>query len=79
MPSDFHLSLTAVFVPADEGGYLSHFEEFPEVFSEGESIEEAKENLYDALELVLEHHREEARARPSEGAVREIVDLVPGS
>lgn len=70
------LTLTAVFEPAPEGGYTCHFEELPEVFSQGETLEEARSNLADALTLVLEHHRDEARARDSKGALREPLRLV---
>jgi len=49
------LKLTAVFEPATEGGYTCHFEELPEVFSEGESLDEAKANLLDALTQVMEY------------------------
>jgi predicted RNase H-like HicB family nuclease len=59
--AELKLKLTAVFEPASEGGYTSHFEELPEVFSEGETLEEAKTNLLDALTEVMEYHREEAR------------------
>ena len=65
------LTLTAVFEPAPEGGYTCHFEEFPEIFSEGETMEEARTNLADALKLVTEYHRDEARSRASASAVRE--------
>jgi hypothetical protein len=41
------LRLTAVFEPAPEGGFTCHFDELPEVFSEGETVEEAKANLFD--------------------------------
>jgi predicted RNase H-like HicB family nuclease len=58
---DFPAKLTAVFEPDPEGGYTSRLEELPEVFSEGETIEEASANLQDALKLVLEYHRDEAR------------------
>ncbi len=70
------LTLTAVFEPAPEGGYTCHFEELPEVFSEGETMEEARANLADALQLVMAHHRDEARARSSAAAVREPLKLV---
>jgi predicted RNase H-like HicB family nuclease len=53
------LKLSAVFEPAPEGGYTCHFEELPEVFSEGETLDEAKANLLDALTQVMEYHREE--------------------
>lgn len=50
------LKLTAVYEPAPERGYTCRFEELPEVFSEGETIEEAKENLLDALNQIMEYH-----------------------
>ena len=69
------LTLTAVFEPAPEGGYTSHFEEMPEVFSEGETVEEAKSNLLNALKEVMEYHRDEARKNPAPGALREEFQL----
>jgi len=50
------LNLTAVFVAAEEGGFTAYIEEIRGVVSEGETIEEAQENLMDALQLVLEKH-----------------------
>lgn len=47
------MKLTAVFEPAQEGGFTCFIEEFPEVFSEGETLEEARENLADALREVV--------------------------
>ena len=52
------LKLTAVFEKAAEGGYIAFVEELPGVNSEGETIEEAKANLEDALELMLDTQRE---------------------
>jgi antitoxin HicB len=72
------LKLTAVFEPAPEGGFTSHFEELPDVFSEGETIEEAKANLVDALIQVMDYHREEARKNVAPGAVREELQLAAG-
>jgi predicted RNase H-like HicB family nuclease len=69
------LKLTAVFEPAPEGGYTCRFEELPEVFSEGESLEEAKANLLDALTQIMEYHREQARKSGAPGAVREELQL----
>jgi predicted RNase H-like HicB family nuclease len=71
------LTLTAVFEPVPEGGYTCHFEELPEIFSQGETLDEARTNLADALKLVMEHHRDEARARTVKGALREPLRLVP--
>ena len=69
------LKLTAVFERAPEGGFTCHFEELPEVFSEGETLEKAKANLLDALTQVMEYHREEARKNVVPGALREELQL----
>ncbi len=71
------LKLTAVFEPAPEGGFTCHIEELPEVFSEGETVEEARANLLDALTQVMEYHREEARKNATPGALREELQLAP--
>lgn len=73
--ASLNFKLTAVFSPATEGGYTCHFEELPEVFSEGETLEEAKANLLDALEQVMAFHREEAQRNAQPGAIREEVHL----
>ena len=77
LPKPFHLQLTAIYKAAPEGGYTSTFEELPDVFSEGETLEEAKANLLDALELVLSYHRDEARKSQSQesSTVRETFEF----
>ncbi len=52
-----NFSFTAVFVEAPEGGFSSYIEEMPGVNSQGETLEEAKENIEEALQLVLETNR----------------------
>ncbi len=52
------LKLTAVIEPAEEGGYIAFMEEMPNVCTQGETLEEVKENLVDALEMVLDVQRE---------------------
>jgi predicted RNase H-like HicB family nuclease len=74
-PDQHILKLTAVFEPAAEGGFTCHFEELPEIFSEGETVDEARTNLWDALEQVMTYHREEARKRAVPSAVREEFQL----
>jgi predicted RNase H-like HicB family nuclease len=51
-------TFTAVFEEADEGGYVAFVEEVPGAISQGETLEEARENLKEALELMLEVNRE---------------------
>jgi len=70
------MRVTAVFEPAQEGGYTCFVEEVPAAISQGETLEEAKANLLDALRLVLECQRELAEKNLSRGAVRETIELV---
>lgn len=52
-----NLSFTAVFVEVPEGGYAAYIEEIPGANTQGETLEEARENLKDALQLVLETNK----------------------
>lgn len=65
------MNLTAVFIPAEEGGYTAFIEEIPGAITQGETVEEARENLADALRMVLECNRELAREMEPANAVRE--------
>jgi predicted RNase H-like HicB family nuclease len=49
-----NIELTAVFEPCDEGGYIAYVREIQGINTQGESIDEAKENLADAVNLVFE-------------------------
>jgi len=69
------VKLTAVFEPAKEGGYTCFVEEIPAAISQGETLEEAKANLRDALQLVLECQRELAEKSLSPDAVREVFEV----
>jgi predicted RNase H-like HicB family nuclease len=69
------MKLTAVFVPAAEGGYSALVEEIPGAISEGETIEEARENLADALRMILECNREIARQHEPAESRRETIEL----
>ncbi len=51
------LELTAVFRKDPEGGYVAFVEELPGANSQGETLDEARENLREAVELVLEANR----------------------
>lgn len=44
----------AVFSPADEGGYVVSFPDFPGCVTEGDTFEEAKSNAAEVLELWIE-------------------------
>jgi predicted RNase H-like HicB family nuclease len=54
------LELTAVFeeVPeAEGGGYTAYVEELPGAITQGDNLEEARQNLRDAVEMLLEANR----------------------
>jgi predicted RNase H-like HicB family nuclease len=52
-----NLSFTAVIIEVPEGGFAAYVEEIPGVNTQGETLEEAKENLKDALQLILETNK----------------------
>jgi len=51
------LELTAVFLKEPEGGYVAFVEELPGANTQGDTLEEARVNLREAVELVLETRR----------------------
>jgi predicted RNase H-like HicB family nuclease len=71
------LKLTAVFEEVEEGGYISYIEEIPGVNSQGETLEEAKSNLAEALELILDTQRIISRQeQENKKVIRETLELV---
>ncbi|MFL6248627.1 MAG: type II toxin-antitoxin system HicB family antitoxin [Thermoanaerobaculia bacterium] len=62
-------TFTAVYQPADEGGYIAFVEELPGANSQGETLEEARENLREAVELILDVNRELALEGLDDAAV----------
>ncbi len=71
------LTLTAVFeeVPESEGGgYTAYTEEFPGAISEGDTLNEARDNLRDAIKVLVEANREVTRKpEPGQNVVRELI------
>ena len=51
------MTFTAVFMPVPEG-YIGFVEEIPGANSQGETLDEVRENLREADQLVLEANRE---------------------
>jgi predicted RNase H-like HicB family nuclease len=52
--------LTIVFEPAEEGGYTAFIPEVPGAVSEGETVEEARGMVLDALHELTAYRRETA-------------------
>jgi len=51
-----HVHLTAIFQQVPEG-YIAFVEELPGANTQGDTLEEARSNLTEAIELVLETNR----------------------
>ncbi|MDQ3863833.1 MAG: type II toxin-antitoxin system HicB family antitoxin [Actinomycetota bacterium] len=51
---------TAIFERGEDGWWVASCLEMPEAITQGRTIEEARENLKDAIYLLLEVRREEA-------------------
>ena len=62
------LTLTTIFEEAEEGGYIGYVAELPGANTQGETIEEARENLAEAIQLILETNREQFERQLAPGA-----------
>jgi predicted RNase H-like HicB family nuclease len=72
------LEFTAVYkrVPL---GYVAWVEELPGANTQGSTLEEARENLREAVELILEVNRSQAReAAGNEHVIRESLKIASG-
>jgi predicted RNase H-like HicB family nuclease len=52
------MEYTAIIEKTDDGWYIAHCAEIPNAHTQGRSIEEVKENLSEAIELILSCERE---------------------
>jgi len=66
---------TAIIEEAPEGGYWAICPEIPGANGQGETIEEAKNSLKDAIELILEDRREDVLRGLPEGVIRDKVQV----
>ena len=70
------MQLTAVYVAVPEGGYVAFVEELPGANTQGSTLEEARENLREAVSLVIEANRELAeRSVQGQAVTREPFEL----
>ena len=53
-----NMKFNIIIEPAEEGGFMAFIEEMPNVCTQGETLEEVKENLKDAFEMVMDANRE---------------------
>lgn len=54
------ITLTAIYQEAEEGGYIGYIAELPGANTQGETMEEVRENLIDAAQSILEAKLERA-------------------
>jgi len=70
MKSEF----TAIIEPASEGGYWAICPEVPGANGQGETIDETKDSLRQAVELILEDRREDMlRGLPGDAVLEKIL------
>ena len=62
------LTLTALYEEAEEGGYIGYIAELPGANTQGETLEEARENLLEAAQMILDANREAAEKRLADPA-----------
>jgi len=65
--------LTAIIEPAPEGGYWAICPEVPGANGQGETIEETKDNLREAIEMILEDRKADILRGLPEEAIQEKV------
>lgn len=69
------LSLTAVYRKVPEG-YIAFVEELPGANSQGDTLQEARANLREAVELLITATREQSRPELMDGdVIRETLDF----
>jgi predicted RNase H-like HicB family nuclease len=66
---------TAIYEEAEEGGYIGYVAELPGANTQGETLQETRENLKSAVELLLECYREEAEKKSAGNAIKESLIL----
>jgi len=69
MKSEF----TAVIEAAPEGGYWAICPEVPGANGQGNTVEDTKQNLIEAIELILEDRREDILRGLPEDAIQEKI------
>lgn len=72
---DMKAELTAIIEPAPEGGYWAVCPEIPGANGQGETIEEARQNLSDAIRLIFEDRIADLKRGLPDDAIQTVVAL----
>lgn len=55
-------SYSAVIIKSKDGTFAGYIEEVPGVISQGDTVDETKANLLDALKMMIRFYKEESRS-----------------
>src|SRR3954462_14030290 len=61
--------------PAMNGWFVGWVEEIPGTLTHGKSLEECRRNLRDALQLMVDTHRDEARLGLDPSCIQEAIEI----
>ena len=61
--------------PEPNGWFVGWVEEVPGAITQGRSLDECRENLRDALKLMVETHRDEARFGLEPSWIQEAIEI----
>ena len=61
--------------PERNGWFVGWVEEIPGTITQGKSLAECRRNLKDALELMIETHRDEARLALDPSCIQESIEI----
>ena len=53
------MKLTAIYEEAEEGGYVGYVAELPGANTQGVTLDEVRENLVEAVQMILEARQEQ--------------------
>jgi len=71
MKQRFH----TIIKPERNGWFVGWVEEVPGTITQGKSLSECRRNLRDALELMIETHRQEARLPLDDSCIQEPIEI----
>ncbi len=74
------MTYMVVFEPAEEGGYVASVPSLPGCVSEGETFEQVKQNIHEAIEGYLEvlaAHGDDIPQESPERIISSITTLIP--
>ena len=66
---------TVVYTPIEDGWYMAQVPELPGAVTQGRDLDEAREMIQDAVELLLQSYRDDAAKGASSGAIWETLSV----